>query len=95
MDFQSETVFDSLRTGATGSSNSGARGPVSRRSLMNHPAEVRKPKLVDLQELLQTGSFSGSQVSANGKHCIAEEEILSTPFVRTLQITERMISPRL
>jgi hypothetical protein len=27
MDFQSETVFDSLRTGATGSSNSGARGP--------------------------------------------------------------------
>jgi len=82
MDFQSETVFDSLRTGATGSSNSGARGPrIETIFDESPPAEVRKPKLVDLQELLQTGSFSGSQVSANSKHCIAEEEeILSTPI---------------
>ncbi|KAI9881051.1 MAG: hypothetical protein M1830_008933 [Pleopsidium flavum] len=81
MDFQSETVFDSLRTGATGSSNSGVRGPRIETIFDESPyTDVRKPKLVDLQELLQTGSFSRNQVSANSKYCIAEEEeSLSTP----------------
>lgn len=82
MDFQSETVFDSLRTGATGSSNSGARGPrIETIFDESPPAEIRKHKLVDLQELLHTGSFSGNPVSANNKYCIAEEEeSLSTPI---------------
>ena len=81
MDFQSETVFDSLRTGATGSSNSGTRGPrIETIFDESPPPDIRKPKLVELQELLRDGSFSTNQVTTSGKHRILEEdEGLSTP----------------
>lgn len=82
MDFQSETVFDSLRTGATGSSNSGTRGPrIETIFDGTPPSEIRKPKLVDLQELLRDGSFSGNPNNAYSKHRISEEdEGFSTPI---------------
>jgi Septation protein etd1 len=78
MDFQSETVFDSLRTGATGSS-SGARGPrIETIFDESPPAELSKRKVVALQDLLPEGTFRDSGMHTwNG---IAEEdENMSTP----------------
>ncbi|KAI9782947.1 MAG: hypothetical protein M1839_004422 [Geoglossum umbratile] len=78
MDFQSETVFDSLRTGATGSS-SGARGPrIETIFDESPPAELSKRKVVALQDLLPEGAFRDSDMHTwNG---IAEEdENMSTP----------------
>lgn len=85
MDFQSETVFDSLRTGATGSSNSGTRGPRIETIFDESPShDIRKPKLVELQELLRDGSFSSPQANADSKRrLIEEEEGLSTPIRAT------------
>lgn len=82
MDFQSETVFDSLRTGATGSSNSGTRGPrIETIFDESPPPDIRKPKLVELQELLRDGSFSSAQANTDSKRrMIEEEEGLSTPI---------------
>ncbi|KAI9862525.1 MAG: hypothetical protein M1813_004377 [Trichoglossum hirsutum] len=78
VDFQSETVFDSLRTGATGSS-SGVRGPrIETIFDESPPAEVSKRKVVALQDLLPEGAFRDSGTHTwNG---IAEEdESMSTP----------------
>ncbi|KAI9767238.1 MAG: hypothetical protein M1840_005838 [Geoglossum simile] len=78
MDFQSETVFDSLRTGATGSS-SGARGPrIETIFDESPPAELSKRTVVALQDLLPEGTFRDSGMHTwNG---IAEEdENMSTP----------------
>ncbi|KAH0565917.1 hypothetical protein GP486_000670 [Trichoglossum hirsutum] len=72
VDFQSETVFDSLRTGATGSS-SGARGPrIETIFDESPPAEAGKRKVVALQDLLPEGTFRDSGTRTwNG---IAEED---------------------
>lgn len=82
VDFQSETVFDSLRTGATGSSNSGTRGPrIETIFDESPPPDMRKPKLVELQELLRDGSFSNTPASTDSRRRILEEEEgLSTPI---------------
>ncbi|KAH0545021.1 hypothetical protein FGG08_000947 [Glutinoglossum americanum] len=78
MDFQSETVFDSLRTGATGSS-SGARGPrIETIFDESPPAEAGKRKVVALEDLLPEGTFRDS--GAHTWNGIAEEdENMSTP----------------
>lgn len=82
MDFQSETVFDSLRTGATGSSNSDTRGPrIETIFDESPPPDIRKPKLVELQELLRDGSFTSTPANTDSKRRrIEEEEGLSTPI---------------
>jgi len=83
-DLQSETVFDSLRTGAT-RSTSGARGPRIETIFDESPPQSRV-KVTALRDLLPKGTFREDQfVDGNtGNDSIAEEEeSISTP-VRTI-----------
>ena len=77
-DFQSETVYDSVRTGTTGSSNSGNRGPrLDKVFNETTDLELRKDNLVVLQDLLASGSFAKPRLE---KDYIAEEdESVRTP----------------
>ncbi|KAF2189702.1 hypothetical protein K469DRAFT_683107 [Zopfia rhizophila CBS 207.26] len=81
-DLQSETVFDSLRTGAT-RSTSGARGP--RIETIFDESPPSKVKVTALRDLLPKGTFrEQSTDGAPGNQSIAEEEeSISTP-VRTI-----------
>lgn len=83
-DFQSETVFDSLRTGATRSTSGGARGP--RIETIFDESPPSKPKVTALRDLLPPGAFG--EYTTNGtanQHSIAEEEeSIATP-VRTVR----------
>ncbi|KAF2704492.1 hypothetical protein K504DRAFT_472269 [Pleomassaria siparia CBS 279.74] len=86
-DLQSETVFDSLRTGAT-RSTSGARGPRIETIFDESPPKV---KVTALRDLLPRGTFREQTIDgAPGQQSIAEEEeSISTP-VRTI-VPERTI----
>jgi hypothetical protein len=81
-DVQSETVFDSLRTGAR-STAGGARGP--RIETIFDESPPSKVKVTALRDLLPKGTFrEQSADAAPGQHSIAEEEeSISTP-VRTI-----------
>ncbi|KAJ4296662.1 hypothetical protein N0V90_006710 [Kalmusia sp. IMI 367209] len=81
-DVQSETVFDSLRTGAT-RSTSGARGP--RIETIFDESPPSKVKITALRDLLPKGTFREQTLdAAPGQQSIAEEEeSISTP-VRTI-----------
>ncbi|KAF1956165.1 hypothetical protein CC80DRAFT_70495 [Byssothecium circinans] len=81
-DLQSETVFDSLRTGAT-RSTSGARGP--RIETIFDESPPSKAKVTALRDLLPRGTFREQTAdAAPGHQSIAEEdESISTP-VRTI-----------
>ncbi|KAF2255960.1 hypothetical protein BU26DRAFT_414293 [Trematosphaeria pertusa] len=87
-DLQSETAFDSLRTGAT-RSTSGARGP--RIETIFDESPPSKVKVTALRDLLPKGTFREQTFDgAPGQQSIAEEEeSISTP-VRTI-IPERSI----
>jgi hypothetical protein len=87
-DLQSETVFDSLRTGAT-RSTSGARGP--RIETIFDESPPSKIKVTALRDLLPRGTFREQTIDgAPGHQSIAEEEeSVSTP-VRTI-VPERSI----
>ncbi|KAF2691126.1 hypothetical protein K458DRAFT_399046 [Lentithecium fluviatile CBS 122367] len=82
-DVQSETVFDSLRTGATRSTAGGARGP--RIETIFDESPPSKVKVTALRDLLPKGTFREQTAdAAPGQHSIAEEEeSISTP-VRTI-----------
>ncbi|KAL9029238.1 MAG: hypothetical protein Q9196_002491 [Gyalolechia fulgens] len=71
-DFGSETVYDSTRTGATGSSHSHIRKPAIE-SIFDESSAVdyQKNKAIALQELLSHDSFNIVDVQHN---CIAEEQ---------------------
>ncbi|KAF2018622.1 hypothetical protein BU24DRAFT_100912 [Aaosphaeria arxii CBS 175.79] len=88
-DLQSETVFDSLRTGAT-RSTSGARGP--RIETIFDESPPSKVKVTALRDLLPKGTFREHAADgAPGQQSIAEEEeSISTP-VRTV-VPERSIN---
>lgn len=81
-DVQSETAFDSLRTGAT-RSTTGARGP--RIETIFDESPPSKPKVTALRDLLPKGTFREQTAdAAPGHQSIAEEdESISTP-VRTV-----------
>ncbi|PVH93959.1 hypothetical protein DM02DRAFT_618953 [Periconia macrospinosa] len=81
-DVQSETAFDSLRTGAT-RSTSGARGP--RIETIFDESPPSKVKVTALRDLLPKGTFREQTAdAAPGHQIIAEEdESISTP-VRTV-----------
>jgi hypothetical protein len=83
-DFQSETLFDSLRTGATRSTSGGPRGP--RIETIFDESPPSKPKVTALRDLLPPGAFGEPTIhGAAGHHSIAEEEeSISTP-VRTVR----------
>ena len=70
MDSRSGTMYDSTRTGATGSSHSGVRRPPIERIFdeSSHPEMASKDKLIALQDLLEHQSFS-----------VEEGQDLSTP----------------
>ena len=79
MDCQSETVFDSLRTGATGSSHSGIRGPRIETIFDGSPLpDLPKNKLIGLEDLLSSGSFI--EHARQKSPIVEEEESLSTPI---------------
>lgn len=88
-DLQSETVFDSLRTGAT-RSTSGARGP--RIETIFDESPPSKVKVTALRDLLPKGTFrEQTSDAAPGHQSIAEEEeSISTP-VRTI-VPERSVN---
>ena len=83
-DLQSETLFDSLRTGATRSTSGGARGP--RIETIFDESPPAKIKITALRDLLPPGAFGEHPTNgATGHHSIAEEEeSISTP-VRTVR----------
>jgi hypothetical protein len=84
-DFQSETLFDSLRTGATRStSGGGARGP--RIETIFDESPPSKVRVTALRDLLPPGVFGDPALNGlTGHQSIAEEEeSISTP-VRTVR----------
>ena len=70
MDSRSGTMYDSTRTGATGSSHSGVRRPPIERIFddSSHPEMPSKDKLIALQDLLEHESFA-----------VEEEQDVPTP----------------
>ena len=78
-EYQSETAYDSVRTGATGSSHSGIRGPrIETIFDESPPRELRKTNLAALQDLLSNGSFVDS--SPHGKVIAEVQESPRTPL---------------
>ncbi|KAI9814401.1 MAG: hypothetical protein M1827_003257 [Pycnora praestabilis] len=94
MDLRSETVFDSLRTGTTGSI-SGARGPRIDK-VFDEPPPVQQTdnvKLVSLQDLIPNGTFKDTDVDIDWRDCIAEEdESMSTPVRADVRRREDALS---
>ncbi|MCJ1478976.1 hypothetical protein MMC13_007660 [Lambiella insularis] len=81
MDYRSETMYDSVRTGATGSSHSGVRGPrIENVFEESPPPELLKQNLTALQEKL-------SHTNALQDFIAEEEESIRTP-VRMAQSFE-------
>lgn len=77
-DFRSDTVYDSTRTGATGSSHSGVRRPPIETIFdESPPAESPKHKLITLQDLLSNQSFVESH--ADTRRIAEADQGLSTP----------------
>jgi hypothetical protein len=85
-DVQSDTVFDSLRTGATRSTTGGARGPRIETIFDESPPAKVKVKVTALRDLLPPGSFGEPTVNAVAGHqsIAEEEESIATP-VRTVR----------
>ncbi|KAF3043204.1 hypothetical protein E8E12_008480 [Didymella heteroderae] len=81
-DFRSETLYDSLRTGAR--SVSGARGP--RIETIFDESPPAKVKVTALRDLLPSGTFTDDLTNGtSGDHSVAEEdESIITP-VRTVR----------
>lgn len=77
-DFRSETVYDSTRTGATGSSHSNLRR-LPLETMFDEPpvSEYHKNKAVALQELLSHDSFNTVKMQRN--RIAEEEESIATP----------------
>ena len=79
LDCQSETLYDSIRTGATGSSHSGVRGPrIESVFDASPPPELLKQNLAALQEKLSNGSVSSW--GPNRDFIEEEEESLRIPM---------------
>ncbi|KAI8936352.1 hypothetical protein NX059_006764 [Plenodomus lindquistii] len=83
-DIHSETLFDSLRTGATRSTSGGARGP--RIETIFDESPPSKVRVTALRDLLPPGSFAEhtSNGAAGEQSIVEEEETISTP-VRTVR----------
>ncbi|KAI9722266.1 MAG: hypothetical protein M1812_001738 [Candelaria pacifica] len=86
MDFRSETIFDSLRTGTT-RSTSGARGQRIETIFDESPRNsLSKDQLATLEDLLPKGKFQDNDIEMDWKRSIVEEdESMSTPMKGTRQ----------
>ncbi|KAL8669586.1 MAG: hypothetical protein Q9168_005826 [Polycauliona sp. 1 TL-2023] len=92
IDFRSETVYDSTRTGATGSSHSNLRRlPIE--TMFDDPliADYQKNKAIALQELLSHDSFNTVEIQRN--RIAEEEESIPTPVRVTLPPNDDAILP--
>ncbi|KAK4697473.1 hypothetical protein P7C71_g604, partial [Lecanoromycetidae sp. Uapishka_2] len=80
MDARSETIYDSTRTGATGSSHSGMRRPPIDTIFDESPPPrlPSNPKLMALQDLLQKQSFDERDLLEHPA-AVEEEHDVSTP----------------
>ena len=87
-DFRSETVYDSTRTGATGSSHSGIRRPIE--TIFDESADTQKHKVVALQDLLSNDSFN--VLDAQRNRIAEEDESISTPIRAPAPSKEKEIS---
>ncbi|KAL8759906.1 MAG: hypothetical protein Q9184_003490 [Pyrenodesmia sp. 2 TL-2023] len=77
-DFRSETVFDSTRTGATGSSHSNLRKPPIETIFDESIAtDYQRNKTMALQDILSHDSFNSIDVQRN--RIAEEEESIATP----------------
>lgn len=83
-DLRSETLYDSLRTGATRSVSGGARGPRLENIFdESPPAKVR---VKALRDLLPSGAFGNDLTNGtSGDHSIAEDDESITTPVRTVR----------
>lgn len=87
VDGRSETVYDSTRTGATGSSHSGVRRPPLDTVFDKPPQpEISRDKLVALQDLIGHDSFSEMPIPT--ADILEEEESVSTPVRATAPCKE-------
>ena len=87
VDGRSETVYDSTRTGATGSSHSGVRRPPIDTFFDKPPQpELSRDKLVALQDLIGHDSFSEMPIPT--ADILEEEESVSTPVRATAPCKE-------
>ena len=92
MDCQSETIYDSIRTGATGSSHSGTKGPrIETVFDAEPPPELLKKNLVALQNSLSSESFA--QLNKNGNFIAEEEESIHTPIKFRRPIEDDLPTP--
>lgn len=83
-DFHSETLFDSLRTGATRSTSGGARGP--RIETIFDESPPSKVRVTALRDLLPPGAFGEHTIHGTAGHqSIAEEEESIVTPVRTVR----------
>ncbi|KAL8948678.1 MAG: hypothetical protein Q9222_005161 [Ikaeria aurantiellina] len=91
LDFRSDTVYDSTRTGATGSSHSNLRRLPIDTVFDDSPAgDFQKHKAVALQELLSHDSFNA--VDTHNNRIAEEEEGLATPVQSAPPIPQNDIS---
>lgn len=88
LDGRSETVYDSTRTGATGSSHSGVRRPpIDTIFDEPPPPDISKGKLLALEDLMSHESFTGATVPR--ADILEEEESFSTPVRAAAPCKER------
>lgn len=83
-DLRSETLYDSLHTGATRSVSGGARGP--RIETIFDESPPAKVKVTALRDLLPSGAFGEHPLNGtSGDHSIAEDNESVTTPVRTIR----------
>ncbi|KAF2632259.1 hypothetical protein BU25DRAFT_145969 [Macroventuria anomochaeta] len=83
-DFRSETLYDSLRTGATRSVSGGARGP--RIETIFDESPPAKVRITALRDLLPAGAFGDNLTNGtSGDRSIAEDDESITTPVRTVR----------
>ncbi|KAF2995869.1 hypothetical protein E8E13_003988 [Curvularia kusanoi] len=89
-DLRSETLYDSLRTGATRSVSGGARGP--RIETIFDESPPAKLKVTALRDLLPSGTFGDEPADAIAdSHSVAEDdESFSTPVRNTVRPEHRL-----
>ena len=89
-DLRSETLYDSLRTGATRSVSGGARGP--RIETIFDESPPAKLKVTALRDLLPSGTFGDDPANDDSDgHSIAEDhESFTTPVRNTVRPEHRL-----
>jgi hypothetical protein len=92
VDCRSDTVYDSVRTGATGSIHSGIRGPKLEHVFDASPAsDLVKQNLAALQEKLSDVSLS--RPAASDEPVVEEEDSAQTPLGIARSVRDEVTTP--